>query len=60
MGTPAAIRHSINPVLAISYGEEVVAVVTPRKDYHLTRMEAVYFNSPIQETCQSTSAKTVF
>ena len=59
MGTPAATHYNINPVTAISYGEEVMIIVTPRKDYYLTRREAGNM-SPIQETCQSTSAETVF
>ena len=56
MGTPAATHHNINPVSAISYGEEVMIIVTPRKDYYLIRREEGNFMSPIQETCQSTSA----
>ena len=62
MGTPAATDHNIIPVPAItcSYDEEVMVVVTPRKDYYLTRRETVNFMSPIQETCQFTSAETVF
>ena len=60
MGTPAATHRNITSVLASSHDEEVMIVVTPRKDYYLTRREANNIMSPIQETCQSTSAGTVF
>ena len=59
MGTPAAIPHNITPESAVSYGEGVMIMVTPRRDYYLTRREAGNFMSPIQESCQSTSAETV-
>ena len=52
--------YNITPVSAISYDEEVMIIVTPMKDYYLTRREAGNFMSPIQETCQSMSAETVF
>ena len=61
MGTPAAAtHHNITPVSEISYGEEVMVVVTPRKDYYLIMREAINFMSPFQETCQCTSSETVF
>ena len=56
MGTQAATHYNITPESAISYGEEVVIIVTPKKDYYLTQREEGNFMSPIQETCQSTSA----
>ena len=59
MGTQAASTYHITPVSAISYGEEVMIIVNPRKDYYLTRRETDNFMSPIQETWQSTSAQTV-
>ena len=59
-GTLAATHHNITPVSVSSQDEEVMIVITPRKDYYLTRREANNIMSPIQETCQSTSAETVF
>ena len=60
MGTPTAIPCSITPMLASSHDEEIMIIATPRKDYHLIRREAGNIISAIQETCQSTSAETVF
>ena len=63
MGAPVptpATHNNITPESANSYGEEVMIMVTPRKVYYLTRMEEGNFISPTQETCQSTSAETVF
>ena len=60
MGAPAATPYSITPVSASSQDEEIMIMVTPKKDYHLTMREANNIISPIQETCQCTSAQTVF
>ena len=59
MGTPAVTDQNITPVSATSYSEEFLVMATARKDYH-TRREAFNFMTPIQETCQFTSAKLVF
>ena len=50
MGT----KDNITPVSAGSCNEEMMVMVAPKKDYYLTGRETV---SPIQETCQSTSAE---
>ena len=44
MGTPAAIHRNITPVSASSQDEEVMIVVTPRKNYYLTKREAGKFH----------------
>ena len=58
-GTPAVTDQNITPVSVTSCSEEFVVVATPRKDYCLRR-ETLNFMSPIQETCQFTSAELVF
>ena len=51
----------VNPVSATGYGEGLTVVVTSKKDYYLEqRRESVNFMLPVQETCQFSSAKTVF
>ena len=57
MGTPAVTDQTSVP--ATSCSEEFIVVVTPRKDYCLKR-EELNLISPIQETCQFTSAEHVF
>ena len=56
MGSQAAIQN-ITLVSAVSRDEEVMVMVTPRKDYYLTRRESVNHMLPIQETCQSASTE---
>ena len=60
-GTQAAVDHNVTtiPVSAVSFDEEVMVIISPKKDYYLTRRESQGVNHmlPIQETCQSISTE---
>ena len=59
MSTPDVNTQNITPTSATNYSEELIIVVTSRKDYRL-RKETLNFTPPIQETFQFTSTELVF